>query len=59
MSLFNLYNEIEKEYENLIVSGIQDCLKQLGFDNSQLIFSGLSMGTFGAISEFFTTFFFY
>lgn len=39
----------DKEYENLIVFGIQDCLKQLGFDNSQLILSGLSMGTFGAL----------
>ena len=39
----------DKEYENLIVSGIKDCLKQLGFDNSQLILSGLSMGTFGAL----------
>lgn len=39
----------DKEYENLIVSGIQDCLKPLGFDNSQLILSGLSMGTFGAL----------
>ena len=28
----------DKEYENLIVSGIQDCLKQLGFDNSQFDF---------------------
>lgn len=39
----------DKEYENLIVSGIQDCLKKLGFDRSQLILSGLSMGTFGAL----------
>ena len=39
----------DKEYENLIVSGIQVCLKQLGFDRSQLILSGLSMGTFGAL----------
>lgn len=39
----------DKEYENLIVSGIQDCLKQLGFDRAQLILSGLSMGTFGAL----------
>ena len=39
----------DKEYENLIVSGIKDCLKQLGFDRSQLILSGLSMGTFGAL----------
>lgn len=39
----------DKEYENLIVSGIEDCLNQLGFDRSQLILSGLSMGTFGAL----------
>lgn len=39
----------DKEYENLIVSGIQNCLNQLGFDRSQLILSGLSMGTFGAL----------
>lgn len=39
----------DKEYEDLIVSGIQDCLNQLGFDRSQLILSGLSMGTFGAL----------
>ncbi len=39
----------DKEYENLIVYGIQDCLNQLGFDRSQLILSGLSMGTFGAL----------
>ena len=39
----------DKEYEDYVVSGIQDCLKQLGFDNSQLILSGLSMGTFGAL----------
>lgn len=39
----------DEEYENFIVSGIQDCLNQLGFDASQLILSGLSMGTFGAL----------
>ena len=39
----------DNEYENLIVSGIQNCLNQLGFDRSQLILSGLSMGTFGAL----------
>ena len=39
----------DEEYENFIVSGIQDCLNQLGFDSSQLILSGLSMGTFGAL----------
>lgn len=39
----------DKEYEDLIVYGIQDCLNQLGFDRSQLILLGLSMGTFGAL----------
>ena len=39
----------DKEYEDYIVSGIQNCLNQLGFDRSQLILSGLSMGTFGAL----------
>lgn len=39
----------DKEYEDYIVSGIQNCLKQLGFNRSQLILSGLSMGTFGAL----------
>ena len=39
----------DEEYENLITSGIQDCLRQLGFNRSQLIMSGLSMGTFGAL----------
>lgn len=39
----------DEEYENLITTGIQDCLNQLGFDRSQLILSGLSMGTFGAL----------
>ena len=39
----------DKEYEDFIVSGIEDCLNQLGFDRSQLILSGLSMGTFGAL----------
>ena len=39
----------DKEYEDYIVSGIEDCLNQLGFDRSQLVLSGLSMGTFGAL----------
>lgn len=39
----------DEEYENLITLGIQDCLRQLGFNRSQLIMSGLSMGTFGAL----------
>ena len=39
----------DKEYEDYIVSGIQNCLNQFGFDRSQLILSGLSMGTFGAL----------
>lgn len=39
----------DDEYEKFITTGIQDCLNQLGFDRSQLILSGLSMGTFGAL----------
>lgn len=39
----------DKEYENFIVEIIKECLERLGFDRSQLILSGLSMGTFGAL----------
>ena len=39
----------DEEYENIIVSRIFGCLTQLGFDQSQLILSGLSMGTFGSL----------
>ena len=39
----------DEEYENIIVSRIFGCLNQLGFDRSQLVLSGLSMGTFGAL----------
>ena len=39
----------DDEYEKFITTGIQDCLNQLGFNRSQLILSGLSMGTFGAL----------
>ena len=38
-----------EEYENLVKSGIQHYLDELGFTNEQVIFSGLSMGTFGAL----------
>ncbi len=38
-----------KDYEAKIVQVIRDALNFLGFDSSQLILSGLSMGTFGAL----------
>lgn len=38
-----------KEFEQKIVDVILDKLKLLGFKNSDLILSGLSMGTFGAL----------
>lgn len=38
-----------QEYEKMIVDQIQSCLDYLGFDSSQLILSGLSMGTFGSL----------
>ncbi|MCD7868901.1 MAG: accessory Sec system protein Asp2 [Clostridiales bacterium] len=38
-----------KDYEKKVLSVIQDTLDDLKFDRSQLIFSGLSMGTFGAV----------
>lgn len=39
----------DEEYEGLITSYIKSCLDKLGFDASQLVLSGLSMGTFGAL----------
>lgn len=39
----------DEEYEQLIKNEIQDCLDFLNFSSSELIFSGLSMGTFGAL----------
>ncbi len=38
-----------EEYEQMIRDGIQYYLDELGFTSDQLIFSGLSMGTFGAM----------
>ena len=38
-----------EEYENSIVSIIQSHLDKLGFSNKELILSGLSMGTYGAL----------
>lgn len=37
------------DYQAGIVSAITDALDYLGFDNSQLILSGLSMGSYGAL----------
>ncbi len=39
----------DSEYEQLIKNEIQDCLDFLHFSSSELVFSGLSMGTFGAL----------
>ncbi len=38
-----------KDYENKIEATIQKTLDWLGFSNDQLILSGISMGTFGAL----------
>ncbi len=38
-----------EEYEDLVTDIIEDCLRKLGFGSSQLILSGLSMGTYGAL----------
>lgn len=38
-----------EELENKIVEVIQDSLNYLGFESNQLILSGLSMGTYGAL----------
>ncbi len=37
------------EYEELVRSQIQSCIDELGFYHSQVIFAGLSMGTYGAL----------
>ncbi|KRL00999.1 accessory secretory protein asp2 [Liquorilactobacillus capillatus DSM 19910] len=38
-----------EEFENEIITVIMNSLHHLGFNNSQLILSGISMGTFGAL----------
>lgn len=38
-----------EEYENLIIKVIKQHMDELNFDNSQVIMSGLSMGTVGAM----------
>lgn len=37
------------EYERILEKAIQRYVAELGFDSGQVIFSGLSMGTFGAL----------
>lgn len=39
----------DEEYEAMLVNIIRDKMKQLGFSNEEVILSGLSMGTFGAL----------
>lgn len=38
-----------KEYEDLITEGINECIDSLNFSKNDVIMSGLSMGTFGAL----------
>ena len=38
-----------EEYETALADIIRNCMKELGFTNDQVILSGLSMGTFGAL----------
>jgi len=38
-----------QEYEDKLRNYILECMDDLGFNNDQVIFSGLSMGTFGAL----------
>lgn len=38
-----------EEYEQAIVDRVKECLDYLGFTNEQLIFSGISMGTYGSL----------
>jgi accessory secretory protein Asp2 len=38
-----------QEYEKQIEEIIRECLKELNFDSNQLVLSGLSMGTYGAL----------
>ncbi len=37
------------EYESLFAGVIRECMEELGFTEEQVILSGLSMGTFGAL----------
>lgn len=39
----------DEEYENTVASIIKECMDRLGFNGDQVILSGLSMGTFGAL----------
>lgn len=38
-----------EEYEKACADIIRNCMEELGFSNNQVVFSGLSMGTFGAL----------
>ncbi|MDK6370043.1 accessory Sec system protein Asp2 [Aerococcus sp. UMB8608] len=42
------FYQVSQELESRLLAKINSCLDQLGFDDSQIIFSGLSMGTTGA-----------
>lgn len=38
-----------EEYENMLEQVIRDCMEELGFQNSQVILSGISLGSFGSL----------
>lgn len=38
-----------EEYENMLEQVIRDCMEELGFQNSQVILSGISLGSYGAL----------
>lgn len=38
-----------EEYENMLEQVIRDCMEELGFQNSDVILSGISLGSFGSL----------
>lgn len=38
-----------EEYENMLEQIIRDCMEELGFQNSDVILSGISLGSFGSL----------
>ena len=41
-----------EEYENMLEQIIRDCMEELGFRNSDVILSGISLGSFGSLASF-------
>lgn len=38
-----------EEYENMLEQVIRDCMEELGFQNTEVILSGISLGSFGSL----------